>query len=317
MLESHANFVILPDNLPVSEKEPIRMTKHTIPVTDLTRHMRDEDLHSLVRRYLRIKKPLLAAAAHQLINPPVKVMTNPQKGFWEHVSDLSGVAITAAFELTGGESILENKHERAVWFAKQAARHEEKFSGYRFRWLQLKKQKRNRFGWLVDFLDRAVERIAGEVTQEGKVAMEDLQHEHLLGFTISIPNQDKPETIKIIGRADVIFDPKDGSRATIWEIKLVQWLKLEHVAQIVQYGLLWANKHSDAPFPRLLLFNVLDGERWEIFTTKEEALEFVMGVFRAKRTRTKLTDDEFRRQYEKTSDEAQSIVARIPRRIKA
>ena len=315
MLESHAKFVPLHDSEPASVREP----EHTVRVTDLTRHIRVEDLHSLVRQYMRIEKTTIAATADQLIRPPTKVMTHPLKGFWEHVSDLNGIAITTAFKHTTVEDILKNPDERAVWFAEQAARHEAEDSGYNFRWLQLRQQRKNRFGWLIGFLDRAVVRLAGEVTQEGKIAKKDLQHEQELRswVTIPVPNRDKPEPIEIVGRADIVFDPKDGSRATIWEIKFVQSFKLEYVAQIVQYGLLWADEHPDAPFPRLLLFNVLDGERWEISTTKKQALGFVMGMFRAKRARTKLTDDEFRRQYEETSDEAQAIVDRIPQPIKA
>ena len=318
MLESHTNFVPLHDQRAAAKKEDEQSIaseeeERIIQVTDLTRHMRDEDLHSLVHRYLRIEKPALATT-RELISPPRKVNTNPEKGFWEHVSDLNTVAITAAFNLTTVEDVLKNKRDSAVWFAKAATRDDAKNSGYHFRFLQLSEQQWNRFGWLIGFLDRGVVRIAGEVTQEGKIAMKDLQREQELvsSFTVSIPGREKPALIVIRGRADIIFNPKDGTRATIWEIKLVQSLKLDHVAQTVQYGLLWAIEHPDAPFPRLLLFNVLDGERWEISTTKEEAQEFVEGVIRAKRTRTKLTDDEFRSQCENTSDEAQAIVDMMP-----
>ena len=320
MLESHTDFVTLHDQRNASEAVPEAALaalekghEQTIPVKDLTRHMRNEDLHRLVHQYLRIEKPALATA-RELISPPIKVSTNPRKGLWEHVSDLSGIAITAAFNNTTVGDILKNECDRAVWFAKQAALDEAEDSGYDFRWLQLGKQRWNRFGWLIGILDRAVERIAGEVTQEGKIAMKDLQHEQKLDslLTVPIPNQDKPVLIGIRGRADIIFNPKDGGQATIWEIKLVKSLKLDHVAQTVQYGLLWSIEYPDAPFPRLLLFNVSDGECWEISTTKEEAQEFVEGVIRAKRTRTKLTDDEFRSQYENTSDEAQAIVDRMP-----
>lgn len=306
MLKSHATFVSLHENRPPSEKEP----EPTIRVTDLTRHIRDEDLLSLVGRYIRIEKSVLTTE-RELIDPPTKVPTHPRTGFWEHVSDLNGVAIVTAFELKTAEDDLKNEHIRAVWYAEQAARYEAESSGYIFRLLQLRKQQWNRFRWLEGFLDRGVARIAREVTQEGKIAMADLQYEQKFSSRLTVPilNRDEPE---LTGRADIIFDPKDGSPATIWEIKLVQALKLAHVAQVVQYGFLWAEKHPNAPFPRLLLFNVLDGERWEISTTKEEAKEFVLGVVRAKGTRTKLTDDEFRREYEKTSDEARSLVDKMP-----
>src|SRR5258706_5554321 len=306
-LKSHATFASLHENQAPSDKEP----EPTVRVTDLTRHMRDEDLRNLVSQYIRIEKPALATT-RELIKPPSKVPTHPRMGLWEYVADLSGVAVTAAFELKNVEGVHENERNRATWFARQTAIYEAENSGYNFRYRQLKKQQWKPFSWLVGFLDRAVERITGEVTQEGKIAMEDLQYEQEFSSWLkhSIPNRVEPE---LTGRADIIFVPKDGSRATIWEIKLVQSLKLEHVAQIVQYGYLWAENHRDAPFPRLLLCNVLDGARWKICTTKEEGSKFVMGILHAKRTRTRLTDDEFRRQYEKTADEAQSIVDKMPR----
>jgi hypothetical protein len=316
MLESHTTFVPLHEKRAASEKEPVQTTEVTdltIAVTDLTRHMRDEDLQSLVHRYIRIEKTTLSTA-RQLISPPSKVGTDLLNVFWEHVSDLNRVAVTTAFEQTTVEDVLKNECDRAVQFTKQAAQDEAEKSGYYFRWLQLRKQQRDRFSWLIGLLGQAVERIAGEVTRERKIAMKDLQHEQQLVslITVPIPNWDEPERIRLEGRADIVFNPRDGSQATIWEIKWARWLKLEDVAQTVQYGLLWANAHPDTPFPRLLLFKVLDGERWEISTTEEEAREFVVGVFRAKRTRTKLTDDEFRQQCEKTSNEAQAIVDRIP-----
>ena len=49
------------------------------------------------------------------------------------------------------------------------------------------------FAWLVGYLDRAVDRIAGEVTQEGEIEMKDLQPERpLISLrTILKPNREK------------------------------------------------------------------------------------------------------------------------------
>jgi len=308
MLRSHTTFVSLHEQQAASKASKKASEKST-RVTDLTRHMRAEDLYSLVHRYMRIEKRT-PATPRQLIRS-LTTNTDPINGFWEYVSDLNGVAVTTAFELETVADILKNERACAFRFAKKAARDHAKSSGYNFRWLQLGKQKKNPFGWLVGHLGRAVQRIAGEVIQEGKIAKKDLQHEQDLS-SVPIPNLDKPGLTRISGRADIVFNPKDGSRATIWEIKLVGSLKFEHVAQIALYGWLWAKTYPETPFPRLLLFNALDGERWEISTTKKEARAFVKGVIRAKRARAKLTDDEFRRQYEKTSAEAQAFVDRMP-----
>jgi hypothetical protein len=102
--------------------------------------MRGEDLYRLVHGYMRIEKPTLATA-RQLISPPDIVNTDPINGFWEHVSDLSGVAITTAFELTTVEDVLKNERVLAVQFAEKVARDHAKSSGYYFRWLQLRTQQ--------------------------------------------------------------------------------------------------------------------------------------------------------------------------------
>jgi len=326
-LESHAKFESLHNQQPASKEG----SDNTTRVTHLTRHLQDEDLLGLIDRYTRTKKfPL--PENRLLVNPFNNACTNPRKRFWEPVADLSGVAITAALEwkftakLTVFGSVSGSvsrsvddipEDERAVWFAEQAARYEAEESGYKSRWMQMRKQQRGRFSWLVNHLDRGVDRLAGEVIQEGKIETKDLQFEYRLISSITTPVTSGDKPITLVGRADIVFDPKDGERATIWEIKLVKSLQRTHVAQLVQYGWLWANSHPNAPFPRLLLFNLRDGERWEIFTTKSEAQEFVVGLFRAKRMPTKLTDEEFRRQCEKTSDEARAIIDRLPLTTKA
>ena len=319
-METHAELVPIHPQLTAPEASR-KVPNRSVDVTDLLRHIRVEDLLGLVNQYTRIKKSPLPTT-HTLISPSTKVRTStPKKDLWEYVGDLSGIAVTAAFEWksTGRvtiyssiDDIPENEYERAVWFAKKAA---EDSPWYRSRWIQMKKASRyGPFRWLVGHLSPAVDRIAKEMAHEGETAVNDVQFEHQFGSSISMPNteQDKPEPVLIKGRADVAFDPGNGRPASIWEMKLVQTLKLESVAQIVAYGWLWQDSHPDAPFPRLVLFNVLDGERWEISTTKEEAREVVVGLLRAKRPATKLTDDEFREQCEQTLEKARDIVDRIP-----
>ena len=230
MLRSHTTFISLHDQQAAS-KASKKAPEKPIGVRDLTRHMRAEDLYSLVHQYMRIEKTVPATTS-RLISPPIIVNTDPLNDFWEYVADLNGVAVTTAFKLLTVEEVLKNERTWAVHFAKKAAQDHAKTSGYIFRWLQLRKQQKNKFRWMVGHLGRAVQRIVGEVIQEGKIAMKDLQHEQGL----PIPNLDKPELIHISGRADIVFNPRDGSRAIIWEIKLVRSLKFEHVAQVVLYG---------------------------------------------------------------------------------
>lgn len=86
-------------------------------------------------------------------------------------------------------------------------------------------------------MGHVVDRIAREIAHEGGTVLKDFQLERGLYSPITIPplEQDKLEPIRgIRGRADVDFDPGNGKPAIIWEIKLVQSLKLGHVVQTVQ-----------------------------------------------------------------------------------
>jgi hypothetical protein len=324
VIRSNPGPVPLDNNLPVLPKrDPSRMEQigffspSRVQVTGLVKHMRDNVIREFIDKHNTIvERPLPERPL--LIKPRDKVRTNAQRGFWEHVSDLSGLAVTAAFEwrfckritaFVDCKNIPTDKHLQEIWFAKSATQYEAQNSGYQSRLLQMGKLQWNRFGWLVGHLDRAVDRIADEVMEEGGIMAQNLQFELDLAHEIPIPGRPKQEQTVISGRSDIVFDPGDGRQATIWEIKLVQSLEPPHVAQLIQYGLLWAAKYADAPFPRLLLFNVRDGARWEIVTTREKARSFVEDLLRAKYTVTKPVDDEeFLRLCGKTMDE---VVDRI------
>lgn len=329
VIYSHPGTVPLDKNLPVLPKrDPSRVAQtgfsppNFAHVTELVRYMKDQVLHELIDKYATTIERPLPGKPH-LISPNEKVCTNTHRGFWEHVSDLSGLAITAAFEWKFANRITAfgifqriptNKRQQAIWFAKHATQFEAWVSGYESRLLQMGKQQWNRFDWLVGYLDRAVDRIAMEVAEEGVTKFQDLQFESRLAFKVTFPGPGPPNPATILrGRPDIVFDPGDGKQATIWEIKLVKALKSEHIAQLMLYGLLWAAKQPDAPFPRLLLFNVRDGARLEVVTTLEKTRGFVEELLRAKYTVTKRIDDtEFWRLCEKTMDEARFVVDRIP-----
>lgn len=69
----------------------------SIPVRDMAQYMRDDILHNIVNRYLRIRRlPPLPEEEH--INLPGVVRSDPPRSYYEAVSDLNGLVVSAAAE---------------------------------------------------------------------------------------------------------------------------------------------------------------------------------------------------------------------------
>lgn len=56
----------------------------------------------------------------------------------------------------------------------------------------------------------------------------------------------------------------DLDHVSIWEIKFVAKLSLQHAIQACIYAHLWCHEHKRKTPPRIILFNVRDGEKWDI-----------------------------------------------------
>jgi hypothetical protein len=118
-----------------------------------------------------------------------------------------------------------------------------------------------------------------------------------------------PQETKIRGRADIIdWNDSSNESPTIWEIKFVSSLRLEHVAQIAIYGYLWfmeqTTRKKSAKFPGLVLFNVRNGEKWKIDTTSNDMKGFIEEMLRIKYTSNSEKDKSvFLEECRRTSEE--------------
>lgn len=233
---------------------------------------------------------------------------------------------------------------RAAWLCREACRYEAVVSGYRSRHIQMQAHD---FDWLGDYLDAARRRLAdqfkGARQLDFEVALRDPQLQ-----VAGEAGSDRKQATCLSGRVDIVrYDhsieavsqDKDGGKTTparmrkkkaarsaatsrpgdlesvsIWEIKLVAKLSLEHVIQACIYAYLWAHcrqrgqEGNVSPLPCIFLFNVRDGERWEILP-KDGAVSLrsvVEELLRAKYTsRGILTTEEFLRKCAKTSAEVE------------
>jgi hypothetical protein len=277
-----------------------------VAVTEISRHVQGESLEQLIKKHLRIKELTSPLPESMHINVVDKVLTNERKDHYEAVSDLSGLAVTAAFEwdISGrcttfgygtktkppipSEALL-----RSRWFAERATKYEAMQSNYKSRLVQM---KGHAFDWLDGHLDATTSRLAEQFADPSRLKFE-------APMSVCFKVEEEGQSIEpfhstnIVGRADIVERGREKDEPpTIWEIKFASSLSLEHAVQLVIYGYLWATTEAakrlsgkarrKSHFPRLILFNIRDGAKWEISTTHADAMALTEGLLRAKYTAT-------------------------------
>ena len=266
-------------------------------VSDIARHVADEDLEAIVEANITIARTAAPLHPSEHIEAPDITLTDPVRGHYEAVSDINGLAVVAAFEhaQTGrlttlgcdngaaARSVPVTDPERAAaWFCREACRYQAQASGYESRSIQM---RGHAFDWLGSHLAAARDRLAAQFATAAGVpaGSRDLQ------FEVRMRDDEFPvlenagveyQTTRLSGRADIVQRrPRNAGGAedgggdnaadddddvTIWEIKFVSKLSLQHAIQAGTYAYLWAATHGTDKPPRTVLFNVRDGERWEI-----------------------------------------------------
>lgn len=300
-------------------------------VSEMVRHIANDSLDDICESYMDIKILASPLPEHEHINAPDKVLTHEAKQHYEAVSDLNGLAVVAAYELSllgtlttlgfsprkkvpvvpGGDEAL------AAWLCEEACDYEAHASGYKPRKIQMQGHK---FDWLGSYLSAARDRLVEQFVNAKHLRFEVKLKEK--EFLVEETPAGKVQKTCLLGRADIVqydsihkskrksatpsIDSIDTSTVLIWEIKFVSKLSLEHAVQACVYAHLWCTRTKSSTPPRIILFNVRDGEKWEIKPIGGiEALgALVEAVLRAKySTRGELSTDEFLRKCTKTSAE--------------
>jgi hypothetical protein len=255
-LSRYGHVLHLSDRTPIEQEPPGQplqlglVLPSGVAAVDAARHVSDTELDVLLAENLHIFK----RGAHlPSLNVPDKVLTNATKNHYEAVADLSGLAVTAAFEwhFRGTLSsfgidkdalpeVPQEEATQAVWFTREAAQFDAAASKYKSRWLQMATHE---FDWLVPHLSAATQRLQNELRADGALQPgTDLRFEVPLWrkFIVTEPaTYDEHET-KLMGRPDIVHIAGRGpsTSVTIWEIKFVSALSSEHVVQAVIYGAL-------------------------------------------------------------------------------
>ncbi|RYP42687.1 hypothetical protein DL767_000056 [Monosporascus sp. MG133] len=277
----------------------------SIAVRDIARHMRDDYLDDVINRYLFVRRspPL---PEKEPIKLPDTVRSDPAGRYYEAVSDLNGLVVFAACEyhLAGTLTTLghdENaideivppltSQQHATWLCRRACEYEAHLSGYLPRSIQL---KNHAFDWVKpEHLALARKRLQEQ--------LRDSAVEPRFGVKVNEKFRIGNQTTRLYGQADIVgvsstSDPNDGgSVESLWEVKFVSQLSNEHVVQASVYAYLLALQYGEVP--RIILYNVRDGAKWEITPQNDrEGLRcMIESVLRLKNTITKeVEDEEFR-----------------------
>lgn len=189
--------------------------------------------------------------------------------------------------------------------------------------------KGHNFAWLGPYLEVARKRLSAQFPTSAMLEFEVKLEEE--DFLVANPLGGDDQETFIRGRADIVRYEKaldmqssaskrrkrkpvveenmDLDHVSIWEIKFVAQLSLQHAIQSCIYAYLWSKKHARKTPPRIILFNVRDGEKWEIVPLDGVASlrRLVEETLVAKYSTTgKLTTDEFLRKCAKTKVEVEN-----------
>ncbi|RYP50132.1 hypothetical protein DL768_004249 [Monosporascus sp. mg162] len=300
-LDKAATFVSLSSN-PMQEPDPVGrplqlglLLPWTCSVSDMARHVPDEQLEAIVAANIKINELEPPLPRSEPIAAPEITLTDKERMHYEAVGDINGLAVVAAFEHfkkgtlttldcapTRLPSIPSAEREQAAWYCREACAYEAQVSGYESRSIQMKDHA---FDWLAPYLGAAKERLSAQFAGDEELEFEARLREEK--FTVRDSSQLSSQATCLRGRADIVHHHGDGD-ATIWEIKFVGKLSLQHAIQACAYAYLWATQNRRRTPPRVMLYNVQDGEKREI--TAPDGVEgfrrVVEEVLRAKYSKT-------------------------------
>lgn len=276
----------------------------TSGVRDMARHVRSEDLDEIIKRDLCIQQLCPPLPKEEYIDIPDLVPSDFERGFHETVSDINGLVVVAAFEYDSTRKmstlgldqcsvdILSSvwSEQQISWLCRHACEYEASLSGYKPRSIQM---NNHQFDWIKPRdLDLARNRLQGElraITSSTKFEV-DVHHQFSVGS----------QKTQLMGRVDIVnygkpHCDKSESVESVWEIKFVSQLSHEHIIQACVYTYMLGPQLGGI-LPRIILYNVRDGEKKEIVPRdgRDGLRRMIEGVLRLKWTSVgRMSDEEF------------------------
>jgi hypothetical protein len=306
----------------IPEKVAEDAIKHFITPTDLIKFIPEIVLEEITP-YLN---QMFEVVREKSIDIDIPTVLETERGYFEEVSDLNGLAIPAMYYdflnsiwEEGATNVLyqnilvildEFKDHEHKFLKEIASRLPSKFTkpaDYLFLsnvytafqeklYFKLKQIGENEYNWITDaMMDRAkkrLEKTVGPECLESKPLIEktiihqsqEMEHEIIDSYLKEYFNE--KVLFRFTARTDLI------TAETVWEIKCVREITMDHQLQVVIYA--WLYQILGYPEKCFKIFNIRTNEVQKLNATREE-LDFIMiSLLQGKYQRaTKLSDEQF------------------------
>ena len=306
----------------IPEKVAEDAVKHFITPTDLIKFIPEIVLEEITP-YLN---QMFEVVREKGIDIDIPTVLETERGYFEEVSDLNGLAIPAMYYdflnsiwEEGATNVLyqnilvildEFKDHEHKFLKEIASRLPSKFTkpaDYLFLsnvytafqeklYFKLKQIGENEYNWITDaMMDRAkkrLEKTVGPECLESKPLIEktiihqsqEMEHEIIDNYLKEYFNE--KVLFRFTARTDLI------TAETVWEIKCVREITMDHQLQVVIYA--WLYQILGYPEKSFKIFNIRTNEVLKLNATREELDFIVISLLQGKYQRaTKLSDEQF------------------------
>jgi hypothetical protein len=306
----------------IPEKVAEDAIKHFITPTDLIKFIPEIVLEEITP-YLN---QMFEVVREKGIDIDIPTVLETERGYFEEVSDLNGLAIPAMYYdflnsiwEEGATNVLyqnilvildEFKDHEHKFLKEIASRLPSKFTkpaDYLFLsnvytafqeklYFKLKQIGENEYNWITDaMMDRAkkrLEKTVGPECLESKPLIEktiihqsqEMEHEIIDSYLKEYFNE--KVLFRFTARTDLI------TAETVWEIKCVREITMDHQLQVVIYA--WLYQILGYPEKSFKIFNIRTNEVQKLNATRDELDFIVISLLQGKYQRaTKLSDEQF------------------------
>ncbi|KAG8767811.1 hypothetical protein FRC15_005460 [Serendipita sp. 397] len=288
----------------------IRIPSECVRVADILKNIAPHDLFHVLGR-IQIQRIHRKAGP---ISKPKDVMTKHDgRELYEPVDDFVRTATIASFEhvKTGrctslgyglGEkevpAIPGTPKQRARWFATEAIKYDSERHNYMARKLQM---DGNKCDWLRKVLPQTDVRLGKHIG--------NTPSEFSFGRQVSTRVDVDGKVLSLGGPIDIVQQPLDGCPPILHEIKFDLKLPREAHLQVAIYGYVWAVTHGMSELPEMKVFNIRNGETWEVRSTIEAVKEIIQHLARKKYGYgNKMSDPEFLAECNEIKGKADSLL---------
>jgi len=308
----------------IDEKTKRTIDRHYITPTELIRFVNEtviEEISPMLDKIFRRQSD----TEMELLIPTV---IETKKGFYEEVADINGIALQSIYYDTLENSFHDEKHSNILLqmilesialipsdshtylqqLVEELPNHIENIGDYIYManiyiaiqerlYFKLKQIDRDEYTWLTpEIVDICKERLGNTIGKECKDIQPVIEetiiescveedHESIDAFLAPhFPNQQ----FRFTARTDLITD------ASVWELKCVSKISIDHLLQVVIYAWLWKMLRGEDDQKAFKIFNIRTGELLVLESTMDELHTIMLALLTSKYSiQAPKTDEEF------------------------